>query len=276
MASRRRGTTEAQFDKWVKEGRGSGQHAGYKPWLKVNDLPSQGRVHRIYGYKSRRTHHLLSDLELAVFLMLEWHPSVTQIREQFPLQRTLTRKLAKQAGIKHPCIAGVDQYMSSDFLVNSVEPDRPKFVLQAKYKEALEDPHTVEKLELERRYWRSKSLPWFLVTEKEVPQAVLRNIQWLYPAQHRSESDVELDLQQIQFYAHHLEANPDKTLVAVCKKLDVAYDLSPGDSLFEMRQLLAKRYFKFDIGVPNTKLKAKDLQPGDLSHIREAYLVSNQ
>ena len=46
----------------------------YKPWLTVRDVPSLGRSHRIFGHKSQRTHHLLSDLELAVFLLLEWHP----------------------------------------------------------------------------------------------------------------------------------------------------------------------------------------------------------
>src|SRR5690554_6517583 len=107
MASRTKGGTEPLFAKWIKEGRGSGQHANYKPWLTVRDLPSLGRVHRVFGLKSKRTHHLLSDLELSVFLMLEWHSEVTQIREQFPLERDITRRLAHDAGIKHPNIAGV-------------------------------------------------------------------------------------------------------------------------------------------------------------------------
>ncbi|HAD49393.1 MAG TPA: heteromeric transposase endonuclease subunit TnsA, partial [Idiomarina sp.] len=85
MASHNKRSTEALFARWIKEGRGSGQHADYKPWLTVRDLPSLGRVHRVFGHKSRRTHHLLSDLELSVFLLLEWHSEITQVREQFPL-----------------------------------------------------------------------------------------------------------------------------------------------------------------------------------------------
>lgn len=276
MASHNKRFTEALFARWMKEGRGSGQHADYKPWLTVRDLPSLGRVHRVFGHKSRRTHHLLSDLELSVFLLLEWHSEITQVREQFPLERDVTRQLATDAGIKHPCIAGVDQYMSSDFLVDSADEKESRFVLQAKYREALNDVRTVEKLELERRYWKEKALPWYLVTEADVPAVVTQTIKWLYQAQREEEEDEELTLQQIEFYAHHFERNPNKTVLAICKELDAAYSLSLGESLYEVRRLLAKRYFTFDIFIPTTKLKAKDLKAGDLGFIREVYLVSNQ
>ena len=45
-------------------------------WLTVRDLSSLGRSHRVYGHKTKRTHHLLSDLELAIFLILEWNPLI--------------------------------------------------------------------------------------------------------------------------------------------------------------------------------------------------------
>lgn len=276
MASRNMGCTEAQFSKWIKEGRGSGEHADYKPWLTVRDLPSLGRVHRVFGHKSKRTHHLLSDLELAAFLLLEWHREVIQIREQFPLDRATTRRLAVDAGIEHPNVGGIDQYMSSDFLVDSSDEKAPRFVWQAKYASALGDVRTVEKLEVERRYWEEKEYPWYLVTEREIPAVVFKNIQWLYPAQRDDEDDMELALQQIEFYAHHFEKNPNKTIIAICKELDAAYDLPIGESLYEVRGLLAKRYFTFDIFIPSTRLTAKDLQAGDLGFIREVYLVSNQ
>ncbi|WP_345853853.1 TnsA endonuclease C-terminal domain-containing protein [Shewanella algae] len=276
MASRTKGGTEPLFAKWIQEGRGSGQHVDYKPWLTVRDLPSLGRVHRVFGLKSKRTHHLLSDLELSVFLMLEWHSEVTQIREQFPLKRDITRRLAIDAGIKHPNVTGVDQYMSSDFLVDSTDEKQPRFALQAKYVSALNDARTVDKLELERRYWQEKTLPWYLITELDVPDVVTKNIRWLYPAQRDDKEDTELALQQIEFYAHHFKKNPNKTVLAICKELDAAYDLPLGESLYEVRRLLAKRYFFFDIFIPTTKLKACDLKAGELGFIREAYLVSNK
>ncbi len=276
MASYKKGFTEVKFDKWIKEGRGSGQHADYRPWLTVRDFPSLGRVHRVFGHKSKRTHHLFSDLELCVFLMLEWHSEVTQIREQFPLERDLTRRLAIDSGIKHPNIAGLDQYMSSDFLVDSTDEKEPRWVLQAKYASALNDVRTVEKVELERRYWQEKTLPWYLITDQDVPDVVTNNIKWLYPAQREEEKDAELALQQLEFYAHPFKKSPHKTVLVICKEMDIAYDLQLGESLYEVRCLLAKRYFSFDIFIPTTKLKACDLKAGELGFIRETYLVSNQ
>ena len=58
--------------------------------------------------------------------------------------------------------------MSSDFLVNLSTKNQPKLAIQVKYSEALKDPRTIEKLEIERRYWQLKKVPFFLVTEKEI------------------------------------------------------------------------------------------------------------
>lgn len=117
--SKRYSPSDEKFERWLKEGRGAGSHGNYKPWLTVWDLPSQGRSHRVYGHKVRRTHHLFSDLELAVFLMLEWQQDVIDIREQFPLQRELTIEISDQNGIAHPSNSGVLQYMTSDFLIDT-------------------------------------------------------------------------------------------------------------------------------------------------------------
>lgn len=86
MVGRKNVNTELQSQKWLREGRGGGHGSDYKPWLTVRDLPSEGRSHRVFGHNSQRTHHLLSDLELAVFLLLEWNISTVDIREQFPLR----------------------------------------------------------------------------------------------------------------------------------------------------------------------------------------------
>ena len=64
--------TKEQQLKWIKEGRGQGFLSKYKPFLTVKDNKSlNNRSSRVYGYKTGRTHHLFSDLELAVFLILD-------------------------------------------------------------------------------------------------------------------------------------------------------------------------------------------------------------
>jgi len=275
MARKKYSNSTAKNERWIKEGRGQGRNQNYKPWLTVRDLPSEGRSHRVFGHKSQRTHHLFSDLELATFLLLEWHSDTEEIREQFPLQLELTTKLAKEAGVVHPANAGVVQYMSSDFLVNSHKQEMNKFVLQAKYAEALSDPRTIEKLELERRYWASKEVPWFLITEQDIPSTVFQNINWLYPAQ-RDEIDNSEILQRVQFYTHQFKENSKSTLLNIAKLIDVAYGLPLGESLREIRQLLAKRCFLFDIYKPVIKLVASDLTLTDTHLLMEALNVSNK
>lgn len=85
------------YAKWVKEGRGQGQKENYKPWLYVYNVPSRGRSHRIWSYTSNRVVHCLSDLELSVFLLLEWSFVVDDIREQFPLDLQTTLSTARES-----------------------------------------------------------------------------------------------------------------------------------------------------------------------------------
>lgn len=85
--------TEAQIARRIKEKRGQGTGKDYRSWLYVHEVPFQGRSQRIYFHRTQRIHHLLSDIEQAVFLMLEWNNSIFDIREQIPLRRDETRRL---------------------------------------------------------------------------------------------------------------------------------------------------------------------------------------
>jgi TnsA endonuclease N terminal len=95
--------TKNWIDSQIKKGRGAGEGDDYQPWLTVRDFPSSGRVHRVWGWKANRIHHLFSDLELKVFLQFLWPRSVKDQREQFPLlpiEETI--EIAREMGIRHP------------------------------------------------------------------------------------------------------------------------------------------------------------------------------
>ncbi len=51
------------IEKLWAEGRGKGHGANYKPWIMINDFPSDGRSHRVLNPFTGRTHHFFSDLE---------------------------------------------------------------------------------------------------------------------------------------------------------------------------------------------------------------------
>ena len=60
MAKPRTKWSESTYERYLKEGRGQGEGADYKPWLTIHSFASKGTVSRIPGRKTGRIHHLLS------------------------------------------------------------------------------------------------------------------------------------------------------------------------------------------------------------------------
>jgi len=273
MGKKQYHNSEAKNARWIKEGRGRGTGADYKPWLTVRDVPSEGRSHRVFGHLTQRTHHLLSDLELATFLLLQWRPSVTDIREQFPLDRDLTQEICNRLGIQHPNNRGIDQYLSSDFVVDSDDKGFQLFALQVKPKGALETARTIEKLQVERSYWLDKGVPFYMVTENQIPPTVFENINILYNHAEESMDRDEL-FAQFEVFSQQLPRNGKLRLRDLCISLDTAYSQEPGESLYQMKRLLALRSFHFDITKPFIELRCSDLNSESLNTLQEGWRVS--
>ena len=174
--------TENRIARWLKEGRGTGRGMDYQPWLTVQDVPSRGEVNRIVGAKHRRVHHLLSRLDLAVFLDCDWHPDVAEIREHFPIDRAETRAIAKRLGIRHPSFRGVDNVMTADLLVDIGGPDikARQVAITIKLSAELNVAREVEKLEIMRRFWAGRGVPQRIVTEHEICERRRDNLIWLH------------------------------------------------------------------------------------------------
>lgn len=274
MGKKQYWNSEAKNKRWIKEGRGQGAGSNYKPWLTVRDVASEGRSHRVFGHITQRTHHLLSDLELATFLLLQWRPTTTDIREQFPLDREVTQEISKRLGSDHPSHQGLDQYMSSDFVVDSTEKDKPRFAIQVKPTEAYSNPRTIEKLEIERIYWREKGVPFFWVTEKQIPPTVFENINLLYNHINNDDDQYEL-LIQLEIFSKYLREYEELRVKELCMKLDQSYDQEPGEALYQIKRLFAKRYIHFDITKPFVELRCSDVNVEAVNALTEGWRVSS-
>ena len=90
--------TEGQIAKKAVKGIGRGHGENYVPYLRVGDFGSKGRMHRILSLDGR-IRHFFSDLERDFYYMLLWKDNIKEIREQFPLDREITQKIADRAGI---------------------------------------------------------------------------------------------------------------------------------------------------------------------------------
>ncbi len=154
----RRTWNQEQYQRYLKEGRGQGTKSAYKPWIMIHDFPSNGMVSRVYGNTTGRIHHLLSNMELSYFYLLDWSEKVLDIREQYPILEIETViEIADKAGIRYPFDneSGFPYVLTSDFLITTSDGE---MVRSIKPKKNLGDFRVREKLEIERRYWKQKRL----------------------------------------------------------------------------------------------------------------------
>jgi hypothetical protein len=187
MAKHSRCWNQSVFEKYLREGRGRGDGPGYTPWIRIQDFASKGVVSRVKGRKTGRVHHLMSNNELAYFYFLDWSDNVLDIREQYPLlDLDCAINAAAQAGIKYPTdrVSGYPYVMTCDFLITTAQGFKARTV---KLSSELTNPRTIEKLEIERRYWNCQGVEWKLVTENEIDYQKAKNIEWLYSGQNLNE-----------------------------------------------------------------------------------------
>ncbi|WP_051610198.1 heteromeric transposase endonuclease subunit TnsA [Terasakiella pusilla] len=248
-----------------KEKRGQGFGKNYKPFLTVRDVPSKGRVHRRPALTHNRVVHLLSDLELAAFLLFDWQSVVTDIREQFPLNPESTIDIAKRLGIKHPAYKGVLQVMSTDLLVDFEQNGQHSSqAISVKYAQDLDNARTIEKLELERRFWEGEGIDWFVFTEHEVPKTTINNIRWLIPHMHSYDLNEMERVQTFERIVKQLDAAPDVQLPELLRELDRSQNSKAGLHLQYFRHLAAQNAFQWDIhNQLHTNLKAKDIKASE-------------
>jgi hypothetical protein len=255
MAKRKRATSKTTIENRLKEGRGQGKGANYNPWIHIQDVPSQGLSSRIKGWKTGRIHHLLSEMETSFFYVLDWSPVVLDIREQFPLlplEETLA--IAEQCEINHPSDPHTKEpiVMTTDFAVTTHQKNHSvEHARTVKGTQDLQSQRTLEKLEIERRYWQRRNTDWGIVTERDIPKTVAENVKWLH-----SYRNIELlsltqnDISRVAAVMTPMVLQAKKSLAEIATISDDRLGLAPGLSLSVARHLLANRVWRVDINQP--------------------------
>lgn len=246
---------ENKIARFYKEGRGQGHGAEYLPWLTTSDVPSHGRSHRPWGRKTGRIHHLLSDHEWRTFLFLDWCDDVTDIREQFPLNRDNTRPIAEILGVRHPIDTSTKtpRVMTTDFLVDVLRDGRP--CLEAcfvKPSTELEKSRVLEKLEIERSFWAEKSVPLRIFSEREFSGVLTTNLQWLRTLSFDNQAEPWEGCHQ-EYADAVLRAIPrlhDLSLKDFCTRTDQDLALEKGSALALVRHLVSIKAVSVDLTIP--------------------------
>lgn len=204
----RRFASQQDIERHVANGFGAGAGVSYVPWLRVQDVPSRGRSHKIPGVKVDRTHHLFSDLERSYFLVCEFSEDVVDIREQYPLFPVeRAQAIATAIGVRYPRYpkTTLPYVMTTDFLLTVREPDGSfKSVARTvKYSSDLVgkgSKRTLEKLDVEKRFWNSQGVDWSIVTNEFFTPDLIKNLGLL-----RKYSKLHRDLMKFSLHIKFIE-----------------------------------------------------------------------
>lgn len=248
---------EVTIARLQREGRGKGEGSDYQPWIKVQDFPSKGTSNRVWGLKTHRDHHLLSNVELKIFTWLEYAPNVLDIREQYPLDRDVTRELAAANQIRHPHYPGttVPAVMTIDFLVTLFLNGQPALMgVNGKSDTEAENEESIAKLELQRLYFSYMDVPHHIVFDSRIPDRKIKNIQtfrdaWLKPGEEEPDPGF-YDRHQTRMLGE-LRRPRSEALAEFCNKYDVRHGLEPGTGLRVAKMLMYTRALKPDLNIPD-------------------------
>ena len=246
---------DTTIKRFLKEGRGQGEQASYRPWLQVQDIASQGRSTRVFGnLTTRRVHHLLSDLQLNYFYLLEFDDQVIDIREQYPLLDFHEMGISIDQGLEKKLFDAktkVPHVFTISFLVTRVDRNHNLFyeARVIKASSELEKKATLERLELQRRYFEKKNIDFGIITEKEINIQLSRNIGWAltaydlqdYPELVRNYEFLKTDLLQ------YLSVFKDVSFQHIFAKLEKSYQLNEGMCLILFKHLIATKMITMEL-----------------------------
>jgi hypothetical protein len=198
----------------------------------------------------------MSQLELRLFYILEWSPSVLDVREQFPLiPRDTTMLIAEELGIPHPADPKTQTpiVMTSDFRITLLRDGTVTDIVRTvKPMDRLRSKRVMGKLEIERRYWHIRNVNWAIVTENEIPINTAMNIETVR-SYHSIDEHVGLSDTEIADISSSLtdrvlnNALPLRTIAINC---DNDLGLQLGTSLSISYHLIATRQWEIDMKVP--------------------------
>ncbi|MCH6265102.1 TnsA endonuclease N-terminal domain-containing protein [Neobacillus citreus] len=236
----------------IADGRGQGLGKDYQPWTKTHEYSSKGRATRILGIKTGRIHHLQSDNQYRAFLTFEYCGKVVDIRETYPLLDVL-EVIDDKDDLRFDKFQDKETkelyVITTNFVLTVREPNgTEKYVARTiKNTSELKRKITIEKLEIERRYWSQKGIDWKVITEKQLPRQLAKNIEWVRETLlEGSEEELNKEKLSIMLLKHLLE-NDEQSIIELLKLFERAEGLKKGSALFLFRYLLAKKELKIDM-----------------------------
>lgn len=237
--------------KYIKEGRGQGIHIDYIPWTLTHDYSSLGRATRLKGTKIPRIFHLQSDIQYRAFLLFEFQSSIVDIRETYPLLDVMeTIDFEDLRFDKYRDKETNEPYViTTNFLLTVKDVNgREQYIARSvKNTSELKRKITWEKLEIERRYWNKKGIEWKVITEKQLPRQLAKNLEWIRETLLEG-SEAEIDKGEMSAHLlRELFNNNHLPVRQILRLFDKNEGLPKGTGLLLLRYLIAKKEFRVNM-----------------------------
>jgi hypothetical protein len=115
----------------------------------------------------------------------------------------------------------------------------------------LENARTIEKLEIERRYWAKLGIDWKIVTENEISRQKAKNIEWLYTAEGFDLAGRnEYELERIRCAMLNLLRLGDNSIIVTSRMVENDFLLPAGAGLQIFKQLVLEKKLTIDLSLP--------------------------
>lgn len=158
----------------MRDKRGKGTGADYKPWIYVREIKSDGTSSEPIDWTNGRTCQLLSQGEKYLWYYLRWDDSVKNIYEQYPLNLDATNSIAFNSGIK-PMLNG-KKHMTTDFYVEYQDGHFEAFSIKDS-RQTFENKRNIELQFVEMQYWEQMGIPWHLTYKEDYNPIYVQNIE---------------------------------------------------------------------------------------------------
>jgi TnsA endonuclease C terminal/TnsA endonuclease N terminal len=247
-----------QITELIKAGYGQGDGASYKPYINILRTSSKGRVTRVKGHTTKRTHSFLSDTETRFFYLLEFNPFVIDIREHFPIYDDIERIIPSLDSSLRECLqnqkTGEPIVLTTSFLITIQNENKDIYHLARSIKDyrLLKNNKVIERYEIMRRYWESKDIDYGIVTNKEIPINLVKNIEYLHSAYSLEEYGFNENDQtvMIQFLTHLISSNPSKSWRKIVEMFDFEMRVEAGTGLLFLKHILIRRKVIMNLNKP--------------------------
>ncbi|MBB2481363.1 TnsA endonuclease C-terminal domain-containing protein [Bacillus sp. APMAM] len=239
--------TTKKIAKLIEEGYGRGEGKDYRPFIDTIRVSSRGRTSRIKGHDGR-VHHFLSDSETRLFYIYEF-AGKEDIREHYPLlegmeeiianlDEELLKRLVNQK-------TGEPLILTTTFLITEKDEngELSYFARSVKDYRQLENKQVIERYEIMKKYWEGRGVDYGIITNKEIPLMVAKNIEFIHPFFHLGEYGIGDEMQVFlkNRLVDMIGNSETKQISEILSMFDSEFNIDQGTGIAIYKHLLSRK-----------------------------------